>query len=129
MFLARVVAECEDEMICDFAETYHILNWRGLPIRLSAVLAFGLSEDSRTKRKLSGEKVDIDTLLRASILDQLQILRWYQTEDGHTGQNPPQMMVDVLRGVNKTSVSLVTAFATVEDFEERRRRIIGGQNG
>lgn len=129
MFLARVVAECEDEMICDFAETYHILNWRGLPIRLSAVLAFGLSEDSRTKRKLSGEKAGIDTLLRASILDQLQILRWYQTEDGQTGQNPPQMMVDVLRGVNKTSASRVTAFATVEDFEERRRRIIGGQNG
>ncbi len=113
-------------MICDFAETYHILNWRGLPIKLSAVLAFGLSEDSRTKRKMSNENVSVDTLLRASILDQLQIIRWYQTEDGREGKNPPRMMVDVLRGVEKTNVSRVTAFATVEDFEERRRRIIGG---
>lgn len=122
-----MVAECEDEMICDFAETYHVLDWRGLPIRLSAVLVFGLSEDSRVKRKLSGEKVGVDTLLRASILDQLQILRWYQTEDGRKGENPPSLMVDVLTG--KQKISKVTAFATVEDFETRRRRIIGGQDG
>ena len=32
----------EDELVCDFAETYHILDLRALPVPLAATLAWGL---------------------------------------------------------------------------------------
>lgn len=125
-----MVAACEDELICDMAETYHVFNWRELPLRLAATLAIGLDAESRVRRKLAGDEMRLDTMLRAAILDQLQILRWYQTEDGQKGQNPPEMMVDMLRGRTKRNKARrVTAFARAEDFEARRRKIIGGHNG
>ena len=44
-----------DELICDFAEYYNVLDWRALPLPLAAVLAAGLPEGSRSVRRLAGE--------------------------------------------------------------------------
>lgn len=37
-----MVAVDEEALICDFAETYNILDWRELPCRTAAILASGL---------------------------------------------------------------------------------------
>ena len=49
-----MLAADEDALVCDMAETYHILDIWALPVELLAVLASGLRENSRIKMKLAG---------------------------------------------------------------------------
>lgn len=114
-----MIARDENALICDFAETYHIYNWRALPLRTSAVLAAGLREDSRIRMKLSGMNVPLNTLLQAMATDRLSILVWQQTDDGHNGRRKPKMIVDALTGDRETA-----AFASGSDFMKRRQQII-----
>ena len=90
----------ENALICDFAETYHILDYRALPMRTAAALASGLSEDSRIMRKITGRRIDTKTLLLAGILDRLTTLVWFKTEDGLKGRNRPE---SVLASISKGS--------------------------
>ena len=69
-----MLAAGRDELACDLAETYGILDYRGLPARRLAVLAAGLREDSRIKLRMSGARVPLETLLLASIADALNAL-------------------------------------------------------
>ena len=64
----------EDALICDFAETYHILDYKTLPATLAATLAAGLRNDSRIKLLMSDQKAPIDTILLAGIVDRLSIM-------------------------------------------------------
>ena len=84
-----MVAADEDSLICDFAETYHIYQWRGLAVKYAAVLAFGLSENSRIKMALTKRKVTLDTMLMASAVDALNLLVWMQTKDAQKHRNQP----------------------------------------
>lgn len=120
-----MVAVGEEELICDFAETYHVLDWRALPLKTAAVLASGLDADSRIRRKISGEKLTMDTALLAAALDRLKVLVWQNTEDGLHGRNYPKSTYDALRG-RLPSPKRVTAFRTAEDFEAARARIAEG---
>ena len=90
----------ENALICDFAETYHILDYRALSLKTAAALASGLSEDSRIMRKITGRRIDTKTLLLAGILDRLTTLVWFKTEDGLKGRNRPE---SVLASINKGS--------------------------
>lgn len=47
MFLIGAVYAGEEALICDLAETYHILDYKQLPLRTVAVLASGLRQDAR----------------------------------------------------------------------------------
>lgn len=98
-----MICEAEPELICDFAETYHIYDYRALPLHYAATLALGLGSDSRVGRKLSSEKVDTNTLLLATIADRLATLIWFQSEDGRRHRNRPKSLVDALRGVEPDS--------------------------
>ena len=60
MDLALLVSRCEDELICDMAETYHVLNWRELPLKTAAIaalivgvcfLVFGVVQDFKKREK------------------------------------------------------------------------------
>lgn len=64
----------EDALICDLAETYHIYNYRSLPLTLVATLAAGLRDDSRIKLKMNKQKVSNTDLLLAVIADRLGLL-------------------------------------------------------
>lgn len=86
----------ESALICDFAETYHILNFRELPLNLAATLAVGLRADSRIMLKLSGQKIDYNVILRAAILDRLSFLAWTKTKDAESGRNRPESVVTKL---------------------------------
>ena len=64
----------EGALICDFAETYHVFDYRSLSATLAATLAAGLRDDSRIKMKLSSRKASVDTILLAGIMDRISIL-------------------------------------------------------
>lgn len=120
-----MIAEDEDALICDLAETYNIYDYRQLPPTRVAVFAVGLKEESRIKMKLSSQKVPLDTLLLAGISDRLSILTWFQTEDGQKGRNRPAMLADFLTGKTEKSSKDVIVFSSGEDFECMRNKLIG----
>ena len=43
-----MAAQYPEELTCDMAETYHVLDWRALGLPLAATLAAGMRETSRT---------------------------------------------------------------------------------
>ena len=123
-----MIATDENALICDFAETYHIYNYRSLPVSLAAILCVGLRDDSRIKMKIAGSKVPFSTLILGMISDQLGHLIWSMSEDGRRGQNRPQRIIDILYDAdNKPSASDILTFDTPESFEKTRQRIIEGR--
>ena len=58
-----MAALAPDELVCDMAETYHVLDWRALGLPLAATLAGGLRETSRTCMALNHAPITTDTLL------------------------------------------------------------------
>lgn len=113
-----IVKSDEDALICDLAEVYHIYDYRRLPLTQVAVFAYGLPEDSRTKRKLSGQKVPLDTMLLAAIFDQFNALI-YGLSGGKN--NRPQSLTQLLLGETD---NLQHAFTSSKDFENERQRIL-----
>lgn len=91
-----MVHEDETALICDFAETYGVLDWEALPLRTAAALASGLRENSRIKMRLAGIQADQETLLLAAAVDRLSLLVWAKTKDGMAGRNAPESIYDKL---------------------------------
>jgi hypothetical protein len=104
------------------AETYGILNIKGLPVQKLATLVLGLRDNSRTKLMISGTKADAQTILLASILDAVALLVWFGSKDGQNGVNRPKSVLNVIMG--REEQGQYKTFATVEDFERYRREII-----
>ncbi len=119
-----MLAADEDALVCDFVETYGILDHRAVGLPLLATLAAGLGEDSRINRKLTGTEVSVNTFLLAGIFDRLSILCWQKTEDGRRGHNPPASVVDMLTSTATTEKTV--GFDTAEEYEAYRASILGG---
>lgn len=119
-----MLRKCRNELICDFAETYHIYELGSLPLRTVAILADGLRDTSRTKMKLAGVKIAPDLLLLAHAVDRLGLIVWKDTKDGRKNRNRPDSFVEMLKGENKTTRRKVESFDSFEDFEKARKRII-----
>ena len=108
------MAVCEDELICDFAETYHILNYRELSPSLAATLCMGLRDDSRVKMKIAGIKITLEQTLLARITDELAFQSWAKTKDGQKNRNRP---VSVLKTILEDKKDEVESFMSPEDFD------------
>ena len=121
-----MIATDRDALLCDMAETYHIFDFRALPVPTLAALACGLGAGSRIRKKLSGTEADCQTLLLATIADRLGWLVWAGSEDGRENRNRPESIVDRLLG-RETADAPARAFASPEEFERERRRIIEGK--
>lgn len=119
-----MIAADEDALICDFAETYHIYDWRGLPVHYAAVLACGLGPDSRIKRAISGAKATQEQLLLAAIVDRLGLLLWLNTADAVNGRNRPASLVALLTAQESAAVGDVASFSDGASFDAARQRII-----
>lgn len=118
----------ESAFICDLAETYHIFDYKSLPLSRVAIFAIGLRENSRIKMKMNGEKYPIDTMLLANIADSLSLATWLKTKDAINGENRPKSIVASLLQIEEAeskSNSKVEVFETPEDFEKRWKEIIG----
>lgn len=116
-----MLKEYKEDLICDFAEEYHIFDIYQLPAQLAATLAVGLRANSRVKTKITGMEVPIDILLMAGISDKLSLLNWHIT--GERG-NMPQLILPSL--MNKKEGNTVLAMETGEDFDAAWKRITGG---
>lgn len=114
----------EESLICDFAETYSIYNYKSLPLKLVATLASGLSADSRIKRKLLGLNHSIDTLLLACIVDRLSLLLWRDTKDASKGKNKPESLYELLTSSSKDVSGSHNSFTSGKEFERERQRIL-----
>lgn len=123
-----MVATDEDALICDFAETYHIYDYRRLPLTRAAVFACGLGASSRIMMRLSDQRVTTETLLLAQITDGMNQLLWSKTEDAEHDKNRPKSIVSALIGTAETESE--EHFSSGEDFERARRQILmqGGED-
>ena len=125
-----MLATDEDAVICDFAETYGVYNLRALPLRYAATLAFGLRQNSRIKTILAGMRVPLETLLYAIIADNLRLLVWQNTADGHKGNNPPRSIAALLNSANeKQETEDVPGFDSGADFAAVWNRINNEKGG
>lgn len=125
MFLAHCISVCEDELICDLAETYHLFNYRELSPLLVATLCFGLRDDSRVKMKLSGCKITLTQILLARTVDELSFQSWAKTKDGQKNRNRPE---SVLKALTEEKTDEVVSFMTAEDFNKAWESITNGNN-
>lgn len=107
----------EDELICDLAETYGILNYKELPLSLVATLSCGLRENSRIKMKLSGLKVTTDQMIEALQYDVLRMILWTKTKDGAKNRNRPESLLSKLLKEDKKDKDELLAFDTPEEYE------------
>ena len=121
--------EDETAVICDLAETYHVLDYRALPLKTVAALASGLREDSRIRMKLSGMRVSTDTMLAAATVDRLSMLIWAKTKDGEIGRNRPESILDKLTAEDTRSDEEYKAFDSPEEFMQARKEILCREGG
>lgn len=121
--------EDETAVICDLAETYHVLDYRALPLKTVAALASGLREGSRIRMKLSGIRVSTDTMLAAATVDRLSMLIWAKTKDGEIGRNRPESILDKLTAEDTRSDEEYKAFDSPEEFMQARKEILCREGG
>lgn len=114
----------EDALFCDIAETYGIVGFKGLSVLELATLSFGLRDNSRIKMKLSDSPVDLNTILMASAVDQLNFLSWCKTRDAEKGRNRPKSVVQSLLKTQYKKESDFEVYATPEEFFEARKKLL-----
>ena len=94
-----------------------------MPLKTAAALAYGLPDDSRSKRAISKQPAELKILLLAAICDRLSILIWQNTKDAQRGKNKPTMLLDLFTQ-DKAKDKLQT-FASGADFEAARAKLLG----
>lgn len=119
-----MMAFYEDELICDFAEEYHVLDYRSLSPTLAAKLAFGLRDDSRVKAKMNGFTSTLDVILNALTVDYLATLAWFQSEDGNKKRGRPESIYKILSEREKPKEYV--GFNSADDFKRARKRLLNG---
>ncbi len=110
----------KDALICDFAETYHVLDIEALPLELRAILASGLREDSRINMKLNGRDFTIREEVIMHIFDVVHWLQWAKTKDGSKNRNMPRSIFDLYYD-NKEG----NDFVVFESEDEMMKRLYG----
>ena len=110
----------EDALICDLAETYQVLDYRSLPVKLVATLSAGLRDDARIKLRAADSSVGLDTIILAAIADNLTMLRAGMDKKN---KGKPFLFSEALRGEKKKQK--VRGFRTAEEFEAALKRIRG----
>lgn len=111
----------KDALLCDLAETYHIYDFKSLPLTKIAIFAKGLREDSRIRMKMSESKFNVKESLLAGILDRLTLILYSKTKDAEKGRNYPKLLLDEVEKKEE-----IKGFMSGEDFEKIRKRIIEG---
>ena len=109
-----------DALICDLAETYQIYDYRSLPVKLVATLSAGLRENSRIKLKAVGSPVDLDTIILATLSDNLTMLRASMDKKN---RGKPFLFTEAISGERRKQK--VKGFRTAEAFEAALSRIRG----
>lgn len=114
-------------LICDLAETYHIYDYRALPVPTLAALACGLRADSRIKLKLSGIAEVSNEVLLIQIFDILQLMRyqWFASKK----DAPPKLISEMLIGKVPEAPDEKRDKVLAEILETARKDIEGDTHG
>lgn len=120
-----MISISEDDLICDLAETYQIYDYKQLPLTKVAVFSYGLKDSSRIKMKMRKEKVSVETLFLANILDNLNILVWTKTKDAQKGINQPKSLISTIYEAEKIEdEKKELSFKSGKDFEKARKELL-----
>jgi hypothetical protein len=111
-----MISADESALICDFAETYGIYDYKSLPPSVAAIFASGLPDTSRIKTKLYGLNFPLDIVLQSLTLDVLRVLLWTKTKDAERGVNRPKAILNLFTGEEKRDS--VTAFDSTEELKK-----------
>lgn len=115
-----MLAHYKSELICDLAEYYHILDYRGVPGRLLGTLAVGLRAESRIGQIREGLKTGPSTIMLVKIYD---ILAQVFSKDGKA----PTPLLNKFIIEEKDPSKTPRTFKTGEDFKEAWRKINKGE--
>lgn len=126
MQLALVLNRYESELICDFAEYYHILDYKSINPGLAGVLLQGLRPESRTKMKLTNQKITLEQTLLAIIADGIKGLIYMQSRKKN--KKLPESILKMLIDSKKDSKQF-KGFNSGADFERTWRKITGVGHG
>lgn len=107
-------------MICDLAETYHIYDWRRVPVSLLGILVAGLSYNSRVALAERGEDFPLETMFLASANDSINAILYGLFMKKH---DRPISFVDKLLKEQKRDKD-IKIFRSGEDFMKARAKII-----
>lgn len=120
MILAAMLATDRDALVCDMAQTYHVLNMTALPVPLLATLAAGLRGDSRIKMAMAKETATQQEVMTAAILDRVTTLCWMNSKDGAHGRNRPKSVLEAMTGKDKKKAQAAhpVAFNSPEEFDK-----------
>lgn len=120
----------KEELICDFAEYYHIYDYRTLSLSTVAVLASGLRENSRSMMKIRGDDLTIDQTLLSIIYDQLRLLVWLNTKDAQKGHGRPKALLEELKKQKdkEESKDALKKFNSPDQFEAARNKLLKKDN-
>lgn len=116
-----MIAYDEEALICDFAETYHIYDYKELPVKQCAILAVGLRDDSRIKSKMGGINTTLNLIFLAEIIDAIHLLVWFKTEDGVKNENRPVSWVAMFDEIEESDT---LTYDSPEEFEQARKEIL-----
>jgi len=119
-----MISTDEDALICDFAEVYHIYDYKALPVKYAATLACGLREDSRISMALQGQKYDLDTVFKVLALDYLSLIWWSKTKEAQEGKGKPASIYARLMGGDIEDNGEIRAFDSGEEFMAKREEIL-----
>lgn len=117
----------EEALICDLAETYHIFDYKALPVKTVALFASGLRDNARIKMKLCGQQAPTETVLLAAAVDRLTFLLWLKTEDGQKNRHRPKSIAAQLIKTEEDTETVT--FDSIEEFERKRTEILGRKGG
>lgn len=126
MQLALVLNRYECELICDFAEYYHILDIKSIDPGLAGTLLQGLRPESRTKMKLNNQKITLDQTLLAIIADGVKGLIFLISKKKN--KKLPESILNLLIN-GKNDSKQCKGFKSGADFERSWRKITGVGHG
>ncbi len=107
----------------DFQQFYGCWDFRSFPPEVAAALAAELPADSRSARFLAGDVPDVQTLLSAAIVDQLQALNFRLFGDQ---EHAPESIVARLMNADEKEPETLS-FGSPEDYEAARARFLERQ--
>ncbi len=110
-----MIALDQSALVCDLAETYGVLDYKALPVKLLATLCAGLRDNSRIKMKCGGLNASPLELMVAHAADNLSLLRWGFTAAGQKGKNRPLLFTDAISRERAQEVG--RGYATGAEFD------------
>ena len=125
MSLAVMLSTDESLFICDMAETYHILDYKALPVNLLAVLASGLRENSRIKMKIAGITYIPPEVVLPQVADYLMLI----AKSLGGSKKKLTFMTDIMYSKEDKKQKPARGFNSGADFDAAWKRLTGDNNG